>query len=113
GTPGGSTIITTVAQIVCNVIDHGMSAGEAVASPRFHHQWLPDTIFCEPGALDPAVEAGLKARGHAMKLRRPIGDAQVIEIRDGMVCGAPDPRAGGSAGVTRGIETKRPDRKER
>jgi len=113
GSPGGSTIITTVAQILSNVIDHGMSAVDAVAAPRLHHQWMPDTIYCEKDALGPAVEAGLHARGYALKTRSPIGDAQVIEIRGGVACGVPDPRAGGAAGVTRSVRSNETNRKER
>ena len=47
GSPGGSTIITTVLQVVSNVIDHGMGLSDAVAHPSFHHQWLPDSILVE------------------------------------------------------------------
>jgi gamma-glutamyltranspeptidase/glutathione hydrolase len=51
GTPGGSRIITTVLEIMVNLIDHGMTLQEAVDAPRFHHQWLPDTLAAEPFAL--------------------------------------------------------------
>jgi gamma-glutamyltranspeptidase/glutathione hydrolase len=51
GTPGGSRIITTVLEIIVNVIDHGMTLQEAVDAPRIHHQWLPDTLAAEPYAL--------------------------------------------------------------
>jgi gamma-glutamyltranspeptidase/glutathione hydrolase len=51
GTPGGSRIITTVLEIIVNVIDHGMTLQEAVDAPRIHHQWLPDTLAAEPFAL--------------------------------------------------------------
>ena len=49
GTPGGATIITTVAQMIVNVVDFGMTIEDAVAAPRFHHQWLPDRVSFEPG----------------------------------------------------------------
>jgi gamma-glutamyltranspeptidase/glutathione hydrolase len=51
GSPGGSRIITTVLEVIVNLIDHGMSLEEAVDAPRFHHQWLPDTLAAEPFAL--------------------------------------------------------------
>ena len=49
GSPGGSRIITTVLQVILNVIDRGMTIAEAVAAPRIHHQWLPDEVFVERG----------------------------------------------------------------
>ena len=49
GSPGGSRIITTVLQVVSNVIDHNMNIGGATAAPRFHHQWRPDYLRLEPG----------------------------------------------------------------
>ncbi len=64
GTPGGSTIITSVFQIIVNVIDFGMGAAEAVSVPRFHHQWLPDQVFLEPECLDSITRQELKVMGH-------------------------------------------------
>ena len=52
GTPGGSTIITSVYQTILNVIDHGMSMKEAVAEKRIHHQWKPDQVYMEEGAIE-------------------------------------------------------------
>ena len=49
GSPGGSRIITTVLQVIVNVIDHGMTIADAVAAPRIHHQWLPDEVVLERG----------------------------------------------------------------
>ncbi len=63
GTPGGSTIITTVYQVILNVIDHGMNVQEAVSAPRFHHQWLPDELRYEPFALQQDVVHNLERRG--------------------------------------------------
>lgn len=97
GTPGGSTIITTVAQIMIDIIDLGMSPGEAVSAPRFHHQWLPDRVFHERDAFSPSIASELEEMGHVLEERRPIGDAQVICIEGGRRCGVSDPRGGGSA----------------
>ena len=94
GTPGGSTIITTVAQLIVDIVDFGMDPAEAVAAPRFHHQWLPDLIYYEKGALPDLILGDLRRRGHSLKERDPIGDAQVIVIREER-CGASDPRGGG------------------
>ena len=64
GSPGGARIITTVFEILTAVIDHQIPLQQAVDAPRFHHQWLPDTLQVEPGALSPEVVAELKAMGH-------------------------------------------------
>ncbi|MGV8814409.1 MAG: gamma-glutamyltransferase [Gelidibacter sp.] len=93
GTPGGSTIITSVFQSVVNVIDHGMTMSEAVSAKRFHHQWKPDWISTEKGALDPAVIKELEAMGHVVKERGNIGRVEAILVRpDGSLEGAADPR---------------------
>ncbi|HEX8386270.1 MAG TPA: gamma-glutamyltransferase, partial [Rubricoccaceae bacterium] len=63
GSPGGARIITTVFEAVVNVVDHGMTVAEAVAAPRVHHQWLPDALFAERGALARDVADALRARG--------------------------------------------------
>ena len=64
GTPGGARIITTVLEILVAVIDHQVPLQEAVDAPRYHHQWLPDTLQAEPGALSPEATAALEAMGH-------------------------------------------------
>ncbi len=64
GTPGGSRIITTVLEIIVNVIDHGMTLQEAVDAPRIHHQWLPDTLAAEPFALSADTRAALTHMGY-------------------------------------------------
>ena len=69
GSPGGSRIITTVLQVIVNVIDHGMSIADAVAAPRIHHQWLPDEVFVERGLPEVTMRA-LEARGHKVTPRR-------------------------------------------
>ncbi|MEX2466890.1 MAG: gamma-glutamyltransferase [Gemmatimonadota bacterium] len=98
GTPGGSTIITTVFQTISNVVDFGMSVVDAVHAPRIHHQHLPDQIQYERGGLPPAVVAQLEAMGHVVTERSGIsGDVQMIVIEDGRITGWSDPRRGGRA----------------
>lgn len=93
GTPGGSTIITSVFQTIVNVIDHGMTMSEAVSAKRFHHQWKPDWISVERDAFDPALKTELEALGHVMKERGSIGRVDAILVRpDGSFEGAADPR---------------------
>ncbi|WP_264530628.1 gamma-glutamyltransferase [Flavobacterium sp. N502540] len=64
GTPGGSTIITSVLQAILNVYEYNLSMQEAVNAPRFHHQWLPDLITFEPGAFSNVTIDKLKAKGY-------------------------------------------------
>jgi len=64
GTPGGARIITTVLEILVAVIDHQIPLQDAVDAPRYHHQWLPDTLQAEPGALSPDVAKALEAMGY-------------------------------------------------
>lgn len=105
GSPGGSTIITTVLQVVLNVIEHGMSPTKAVAAPRFHHQWQPDRIVHEADAFSTKVMEGLKARGHENFYAFPaqyggIGCANSVFSVKGMIEGIPDPRREtGAAGI--------------
>ncbi len=101
GSPGGSTIINTVLQVVINFIDHKMSVDRAVSSPRIHHQWLPDVVRYETGAMSEAVEAELQAMGHKGLIGSPfpIGDANSIGYGNGLLEGVSDPRnEGGVAG---------------
>lgn len=70
GTPGGATIITTVFQVIMNVIDHGMDIKQAVSASRFHHQWLPDELRFERFSLQPDVVQNLEARGWNVVERR-------------------------------------------
>jgi gamma-glutamyltranspeptidase / glutathione hydrolase len=79
GSPGGPTIITTVAQIVMQLIDHQRPLVDAVAAPRVHHQWMPDEIVHE-ASLPAATVAALQARGHATRARARIGVANCIEV---------------------------------
>jgi gamma-glutamyltranspeptidase/glutathione hydrolase len=64
GTPGGSTIITSVLQTILNVSEFNMSMQEAVNAPRFHHQWLPDEITFEPDSFDKGLLKKVKAKGY-------------------------------------------------
>lgn len=92
GSPGGSRIITTVLQVIINAIDHGMSVQDAVAAPRFHHQWYPDRLFMEPG-FSPDTIAILQAIGHDVDVRpRTMGSAQTILFDGQYQRGAADPR---------------------
>lgn len=94
GTPGGSTIITSVFQTVSNVIDFGMSATDAVKSPRFHHQWLPDKIVFEEAGFDSLVINELIEMGHNISVRNKIGKVEAVKILDnGNLEGAADTRA--------------------
>jgi gamma-glutamyltranspeptidase / glutathione hydrolase len=99
GAPGGATIITTVFQVISNILDHGMGLADAVAAPRVHHQHLPDRIDVEPGGVPETVVRDLEARGHAVHERpEPWGDVQAVIVNaDGRLEGAADPRTGGVA----------------
>ncbi len=96
GSPGGSRIITTVLQVLLNVIDRKLALTEAVAAPRLHHQWLPDVVFVEPG-FDPALVAGLQARGHhVVQSAVPWSSANSITVTDDGLLGAADNRTRGA-----------------
>lgn len=77
GSPGGSRIITTVLQLVMNVIDHGMNIAEATIAPRIHHQWLPDELRVEEG-LSPDTLRLLEALGHKVAVKDTMGSTQSI-----------------------------------
>jgi gamma-glutamyltranspeptidase / glutathione hydrolase len=93
GTPGGSTIITSVFQTIVNVIDFKLSASDAVSAPRFHHQWLPDVIQNEENCLSLETKTKLEAMGHIFKPRKSIGRVEAIVVKDNnKLEGAADPR---------------------
>jgi gamma-glutamyltranspeptidase/glutathione hydrolase len=98
GSPGGSTIITTVLQIILNVLVYGMDGQQAVASPRLHHQWLPDQVIVETFGFDPLTLAELQRRGQRIQERSGWGNANVIvRTPEGILKGAADPRGEGVA----------------
>lgn len=93
GTPGGSTIITSVFQVFLNIAEFEMTASEAVRARRFHHQWLPDEIVVEENALSPQVREELRSMGHVFREVKLIGSVEVIHrLPDGRLEGAADPR---------------------
>ncbi|MEO6149389.1 MAG: gamma-glutamyltransferase [Mucilaginibacter sp.] len=93
GTPGGSTIITSVFQTILNVIEFKQSMQQAVSSKRFHHQWLPDVVDVEENAIDSAALHILKKKGYIIKDSVPIGRVDAILITPGGYYeGGADPR---------------------
>jgi gamma-glutamyltranspeptidase/glutathione hydrolase len=99
GSPGGPRIITTVLLALLNVLDFGLDPSEAIAQPRFHHQWVPDELSIEAG-MPADVRQALRARGHDVKVaERNWSSAQVIAIdpKTGWHLGATDPRTDGAA----------------
>jgi gamma-glutamyltranspeptidase/glutathione hydrolase len=96
GSPGGRTIINTVMEIVLNAIDFGMDARQAVVTPRFHHQWMPDSITFERNALPDSTTQRLQAMGHALKFGNTQGDGHTIIVKHGVASGANDRRSSDS-----------------
>jgi len=98
GTPGGSTIITSVFQTILNVLEHNMNMLEAVEAKKFHHQWKPNFIFAEEGAISDQVQNQLITFGHEIKSRGSIGRVDAILIwPDGRLEGGADPRGDDTA----------------
>ncbi|MHB1689006.1 MAG: gamma-glutamyltransferase [Ignavibacteriaceae bacterium] len=103
GSPGGSTIITVVLQVIMNCIDFHMNIQEAVDAPRIHHQWLPDIIYHEKFAINPDTKEKLIKMGYKLaalsKTFSIIGRAEgiMIDNEDNIIYGAADPRGSGSA----------------
>ncbi|RTL54147.1 MAG: gamma-glutamyltransferase [Bradyrhizobiaceae bacterium] len=96
GSPGGSRIISTVLQVIVNVLDNGMNVAQAVDVPRLHHQWLPDEVRVEEGFPQSTLD-GLRARGHAIVA--PMGQTSANSIAAASPAGwlgAPDPRTRGA-----------------
>jgi gamma-glutamyltranspeptidase/glutathione hydrolase len=83
GSPGGSTIPTTVFQVIVNVIDFGLNMQQAVDAGRFHHQWLPDWISYEKNAIDSLTSVKLREMGHQLKERETLGRVNAIMILTG------------------------------
>lgn len=99
GTPGGTTIPTSVFQILINVYEFGLPLEEAVQQKRFHHQWQPDRISIEEGALSEDVIAKLQSMGHTVLARSPIGRVEAIMVTpEGKLQGVADNRGDDAAG---------------
>jgi gamma-glutamyltranspeptidase/glutathione hydrolase len=122
GTPGGSRIISTVLEVIVNVVDHGMPLEEAVDAPRIHHQWLPDTLAAEPFALSADTTAALRHMGYRITPLPPWGTGNAVEAigiapaaaaqatalgfpRPAILYGAADSRA--PAGAAVGVDDNR------
>ena len=100
GTPGGSTIITSVLQCFLNVAEYGMTMQQSVSKPRFHHQWVPDDVMYEPKGFAPEVIAHLKAKGYKPREENfvIIGKVDAILVQpDGTLEGGADPRGDDTA----------------
>ena len=100
GTPGGSTIITAVAQTILNAYEHGLSMQDAVNAPRFHHQWLPDTMVFEPEGFSKSTLATLKEKGYLINEERSriIGKVDAIRVlKSGQLEAGADPRGDDAA----------------
>ena len=95
GTPGGTTIPTSVYQTIINVVDYKMSASDAVNKPKFHHQWLPDEIVVEKD-FPKNVREQLEAMGYKLT-DRPLGRVEVIKVKNGKLEAAADKRGDDSA----------------
>ncbi len=82
GSPGGSTIITSVLQTILNVSEYNLSMQQAVNAPRFHHQWLPDLITFEPNTFDDKTFKTLKEKGYLIneKTTPVIGKVDAILV---------------------------------
>jgi gamma-glutamyltranspeptidase/glutathione hydrolase len=95
GSPGGSRIISTVLQVIVNVLDYDMDVAAAVSAPRLHHQWLPDEVRVERGFSEDTL-AALSAKGHHVVGPMAQGSANSIAKTSNGTLGAPDPRTRGA-----------------
>ncbi len=95
GSPGGSRIITTVLQVMLNVIDHNMNMATATVAPRIHHQWQPDELRVE-GRLCAHTKKLLEKRGHHVVVKEDMGSSQSIMLSNSGLSGYSDPRRGGA-----------------
>jgi gamma-glutamyltranspeptidase / glutathione hydrolase len=99
GSPGGSRIITAVLETILNIVDHGMPPQQAVAAPRLHHQGLPDEVAYERAGLTQETVAALTGMGYKLVEQRPWGAVELIEIANGRLYGASDPRRPAGAAI--------------
>ena len=97
GSPGGPTIISTVLQVITNVVDFGMDPRQAVDFPRFHHQWMPDELRLERHGISSDTVERLRQRGHRLKFVEKQGRVMAIQVGDKWLLGAADARSEGSA----------------
>lgn len=97
GTPGGSTIITSVYQVVMNILAFELDCKEAVHSRRFHHQWKPDKVFFESDCLSADRRAELESMGHEIVERSSIGKVEAIQVVNGKLSAVADNRGDDSA----------------
>ncbi len=95
GGSGGPRIITATLQSMLNVMLFGMTSEDALAAPRFHHQWSPHTLQLEDALLESPLANALRAKEHDVSKRNPIGTVQLIQRKDGQWNAASDPRKGG------------------
>jgi len=91
GSPGGSRIITTVLQVILNIIDHDMNVAEASHAPRIHHQWYPEVLYIEKG-IGYDTQRLLREKNYDVQYRSAMGSTQTIMLRDGLIFGSTDPR---------------------
>ena len=97
GAQGGPTIITSVTQVILDVIDFGMNVQQAVDFPRFHHQWMPELLYLEPSGHSVETREALENFGHRLSFGRSLGHIEAIEAREGILMGASDSRSEGVA----------------
>jgi gamma-glutamyltranspeptidase/glutathione hydrolase len=100
GSPGGSTIITTVLQVLMNVVDYGMNLRQAIDAPRIHHQWLPDALCYERSAFSEEVARELKRRGFILADQpghQGRVEAIMVDPKNGLYLGVSDSRGYGLA----------------
>jgi gamma-glutamyltranspeptidase / glutathione hydrolase len=99
GTPGGSTIPTSVLQVILNVLEFGLSPQEAVKAPRFHHQWTPDIIYTEENPLMDKAQPILAKKGYQIQKRSAYGRVEaILVLPEGKLQGGADSRGDDSVG---------------
>ena len=98
GSPGGATIISSVLEVISNVVDQRMTLAAAVAAPRVHHNGMPDVVGWEPAGLTPGVQAQLRGMGYSLwKEPEFMGTVNAIRATPAGLEGVPDPRVAGGA----------------